>query len=63
MLTGIRDFLANEDGPTSVEYGVVAVLVLVAVITVVQLLGGATTGSLNDTSDTINEVIQESRSN
>ena len=58
VLAGIRHFLADEDGPTSVEYGVVIMLAFCAVITVVQLLGAATGGSLKSSSDTINEAFQ-----
>lgn len=36
-------------------------LVLCVVITAVQLLGGAASGSLKDSSDTINQAIRESR--
>ncbi len=62
VLARIRHFLANEDGPTSVEYGVIVMLVFCAVITVVQLLGGTTSGSLKNSSDTIDKAIQEARS-
>ncbi|WP_406697014.1 Flp family type IVb pilin [Singulisphaera sp. Ch08] len=35
----IRGFLANEDGPTAVEYAVMLALILVACITIVRTLG------------------------
>jgi pilus assembly protein Flp/PilA len=33
-------FLADEDGVTAIEYGLIAALIAVAIIVAVQLLGG-----------------------
>jgi pilus assembly protein Flp/PilA len=45
-LTRIRCFLVNEDGPTSVEYAVLAALVVVC-IAGVRSIGMITSGSFN----------------
>jgi pilus assembly protein Flp/PilA len=42
-------FLKNEDGATAIEYGLIAALIGVAIITAVGLVGT----SLNTTFDTI----------
>jgi pilus assembly protein Flp/PilA len=39
LTSKVRRFLANEDGPTAVEYAVMLALILVACITIVQSLG------------------------
>ena len=36
----IHDFLANEDGPTAVEYAVMLALIIVVCITAITTLGG-----------------------
>jgi len=56
-------FLANEDGPTSVEYAVVLMLVFGAVITVVEVFGFATQSSIEGSTDTINAAVEASKNN
>ena len=38
-MENLRRFLADEDGPTAVEYAVMLALILVACITIVTALG------------------------
>lgn len=49
----IRRFLAEENGPTAVEYAVMIMLVFLAVLSMVQIIGQMTSDSLQDTSDKI----------
>jgi pilus assembly protein Flp/PilA len=39
FLTGVREFLAAEDGPTAVEYAVMLALIIVVCIAAVRLIG------------------------
>jgi len=55
MFRSICRFLKDEDGPTSVEYCVLLMLVLVVVIMAVQLFGLAVSGSLQDSSDKLGD--------
>ena len=48
-MTALKRFLKNEDGATAIEYGLIAALIGVAIITAVGLVG---TG-LNTTFNTI----------
>lgn len=48
-MTSLKRFLKNEDGATAIEYGLIAALIGVAIITAVGLVGG----SLNTTFSTI----------
>ena len=47
LITPIRRFLKNEDGPTAVEYAVMLALILVACITIVQSLGTSVSGTFS----------------
>lgn len=42
IVAKIRRFLADESGPAAVEYAVMLMLILLAVITAIQLLGRMT---------------------
>jgi pilus assembly protein Flp/PilA len=44
MINMIKNFVKDESGATAIEYGLIAALVAVAIITALQALGGA----LND---------------
>jgi len=46
-------FLRDEEGPTAVEYAMMVMLVLLAVITAVTVLGQATATSLGESKDSI----------
>lgn len=58
MINGIvqkvKKFLDSEDGPTAVEYAVVIMLIILVCITAVQLFGGFTADSFQNSSDAIN---------
>lgn len=53
ILSPLRRFLRDEEGPTSVEYAVVAMLILLACMTAVQAFAKATGESFQDSSDKI----------
>jgi pilus assembly protein Flp/PilA len=42
FLSSVRTFLIEEDGPTAVEYAVMAVLIIVVVIQTVKAIGSQT---------------------
>ena len=42
MMHRIQDFLADETGPTTVEYAVILMLIFLAVIGTVQIIGFTT---------------------
>lgn len=48
MLVSLKNFLNNEDGATAIEYGLIAALIGVAIITAVGLVG-----------DSLNEVFTQ----
>lgn len=39
MLSQIKSFVMNEDGATAIEYGLIAGLIAVAIVTAVTLVG------------------------
>ena len=39
-MSNLRNFLKNEDGATAIEYGLIAALIAVAIITAVTLVAG-----------------------
>ena len=43
-LTGIRNFLVSEDGPTAVEYAIMLTMILVVCISAVSTIGQTTNG-------------------
>lgn len=51
IATKVCRFLANEDGPTAVEYAVMLALILVACITIVTSLGTTASGTFNTIND------------
>ena len=46
-------FLANEDGPTAVEYAVMLALILVACITIVGTLGKSASSTFSNVNDSM----------
>jgi pilus assembly protein Flp/PilA len=56
MKTFVR-WLRSEEGPTSVEYAVMLMLIVAAAITAIQLFGETLGGSLQDSSDKIHNAI------
>jgi pilus assembly protein Flp/PilA len=47
LMNVVRRFLADESGPTAVEYAVMLALILVACITIVTSLGTSTSGTFS----------------
>ncbi len=52
----IRQFLSNEDGPTSVEYAVMLSMILGAVITAVTAVGGQSGGMWGSIQASLNQI-------
>jgi pilus assembly protein Flp/PilA len=53
MMSKIRRFLANEDGPTAVEYAVMLALIIVACIAVVTSLGTGVSGTFSSVGSSV----------
>ena len=49
-LKSVRKFLASEDGPTAVEYGVMMALIVIACIGAVQSLAHSTADSFDESA-------------
>jgi pilus assembly protein Flp/PilA len=54
-------FLRDEDGPTTVEYAMMILLVLLAVLTAINWLGQATANSLQSSNDSIERAVSARR--
>lgn len=54
-------FLRDDDGPTTVEYAMMIMLVLLAVLTAITLLGQTTADSFERSSDSIDKAIGSRR--
>ena len=54
-------FLWDEDGPTTVEYAMMILLVLLAVLTAINWLGQATANSLQSSNDSIERAVNARR--
>ena len=50
-MTSLQRFLNDESGATAIEYGLIAALVAVAIITVVTTLGTTIVDTFNDVID------------
>jgi len=48
IVSSIRAFLSNEDGPTAVEYGVMLTLIIVVALTAVAALGTENAANMNE---------------
>jgi pilus assembly protein Flp/PilA len=57
MAKFIRRFLANEDGPTAVEYAVMLALIVGACIASVNVLANAAGDSFNDSGSQLSGVL------
>lgn len=53
MVSAVKSFVADENGVTAIEYGLIAALVGVAIVGTVTLLGGR----LNDTFEAVKNAI------
>jgi pilus assembly protein Flp/PilA len=50
----IRKFIKNNKGATAIEYGLIAALIAVAMITAVSRVGGGVGGTFNIVADNMN---------
>ncbi len=57
MLTHIKTFLKNEDGPTAVEYAVMLALIVAACLSSVGLLSTETAASFDNSASQLNAVL------
>ena len=57
MYRFIRQFLADESGPTAVEYGVMLALIVAACISSVGILANATGESFNESAGQLSSVL------
>ncbi|MEZ5920985.1 MAG: Flp family type IVb pilin [Parvularculaceae bacterium] len=48
MKTLINKFLTDEDGATAIEYGLIAALIAVAIITAVKAVGSSLSNTFNN---------------
>jgi len=46
----VRRFLISEDGPTAIEYAVMAVLIVVVCVAIIRTLGSLVTSDFNSVS-------------
>ena len=53
-------FLLDENGPTTVEYAMMLLLVLLAVLTVITALGQTTADSFRDSSSSLEDAFDSS---
>jgi pilus assembly protein Flp/PilA len=49
----ISKFLSDESGATAIEYGLIAAGIAIAIITAVNSVGGALTGTFNKVSTSL----------
>ena len=49
----IKNFIAEEDGVTAIEYGLIAALIAVAIVGAVKLLGTNLSNVFSDVSTTL----------
>lgn len=54
----IRRFLGDQRGTTAVEYGLIAGLIFLVIVTSVTAFGNKTTGVMNDVATAIDEAIK-----
>ncbi len=47
MTSSVKRFIADETGATAIEYGLIAALIAVAIITAVSLVGNNLTATFN----------------
>lgn len=55
----IRRFLLSEDGPTAIEYALVAALIAAACVLAVETFGGATAASLESSSQSLEKALKQ----
>ena len=57
MVASIRRFLADESGPTAVEYGVMLALIVAVCIASVNLMAQRTAASFDDSATQLSGVL------
>jgi pilus assembly protein Flp/PilA len=53
MLSSITRFLRDEEGATAIEYGIIAGLISVAIVTILGSIGGQLNGVFKTISDAL----------
>ena len=61
-MTRLRRFLADEDGPTTVEYAVMLACILCACIASIALVGGGTFNFWNNNQNELNQAFTNAAS-
>lgn len=59
LLRRVRRFLCREDGPTTVEYAVMLMLIVLGLITALQIIGNSSAGSFNATADGMSDALND----
>jgi|HigsolmetaAR202D_1030399.scaffolds.fasta_scaffold51754_1 pilus assembly protein Flp/PilA len=59
LFASLKSFIADEDGATAIEYGLIAALVSVAAIAALGALGGSLESLFSTISSSINGVLPE----
>ncbi|MES2898642.1 MAG: Flp family type IVb pilin [Pseudomonadota bacterium] len=53
FISAVRTFIADEDGVTALEYGMIAALIAAVIVTVVSDLGGAVLSAFEKIADAL----------
>lgn len=53
IISAVRSFIADEDGVTALEYGMIAALIAAVIVTTVTTLGTKIEGAFKDISDAL----------
>jgi len=53
FISAVRTFIADEDGVTALEYGMIAALIAAVIVTVVSDLGTAVLGAFEKIADAL----------
>lgn len=53
FVSSVRSFMADEDGVTALEYGMIAALIAAVIVTVVQTLGVSVNGAFQKIADAL----------
>lgn len=56
FISAVRTFVADEDGVTALEYGMIAALIAGVIVLAVTTLGGAVRDTFDEIAKTINAV-------
>lgn len=53
FVSAVRSFMADEDGVTALEYGMIAALIAAVIVTVVKGLGQSVEGAFQQIADAL----------